>query len=102
MAEFTETLAEAAHDAWWESKRDQGMTSRRAEWGEELMVPYANLSDQAKDLDRATVEGVLAATRHVGLMLVPRSFVEAVMYSGAFEGERLERLWKEAEELLNA
>lgn len=34
------------------------------------------------------------------VIVVPRSFVESVMYSGAFEGEDLQRLWAQAEELL--
>lgn len=34
------------------------------------------------------------------VLIVPRSFVESVMYSGAFEGEDLQRLWAQAEELL--
>jgi len=38
-----------------------GVTSRRSEFGEELMVPYANLSESAKDLDRATVRTVYTA-----------------------------------------
>lgn len=33
-------------------------------------------------------------------MLVPRSFVESVLYSGSFEGEDLDRLHRQAEELL--
>lgn len=32
---------------------------------------------------------------------VPRSFVESVMYSGAFDGEDLDRLHQQAEELLD-
>lgn len=35
-----------------------------------------------------------------GRMLVPRSFVESVLYSGSFEGEDLDRLHRQAEELL--
>lgn len=44
-----------------ETKRSQGVTSRLAEDGEELMRPYAELSEQAKDLDRNTVRTVFAA-----------------------------------------
>ena len=39
----------------------QGVTSRHSEFGEELMVPYADLSESAKDLDRATVRTVYTA-----------------------------------------
>jgi hypothetical protein len=49
------------HAAWMESKRIQGVTSRKAENGEELMVPYMQLSEAAKDLDRGTVRAVYAA-----------------------------------------
>lgn len=40
------------------SKKVAGVTSRKLESGEELMVPYAQLSDGAKDLDRVTVRAV--------------------------------------------
>ena len=65
-ADLVETLSRAAHDAWMESKRAQGIASRRSEWGEELMAPYADLSEQARDLDRGTVRGVLAAVERAG------------------------------------
>jgi hypothetical protein len=44
-----------------ESKREQGVESRLSESGEELMVPYPQLSEAAKDLDRGSVRAVLAA-----------------------------------------
>jgi hypothetical protein len=68
---LTEALSEAAHDAWMDAKRSQGVTSRPSEWGEELMVPYAALSEQAKDLDRSTVRGVLAAIDRAGYVVAP-------------------------------
>jgi hypothetical protein len=46
-----------------ESKRAQGVESRRSEKGEELMVPYDQLSEEAKELDRASVRAVYAAIR---------------------------------------
>ena len=49
------------HEAWMESKRAAGVSSRKLESGEELMVPYNQLSEQAKDLDRITVKAVYAA-----------------------------------------
>lgn len=58
---LVEELAEAVHEAWMVSKRAQGVTSRRSETGEELMVPYGVLSEAAKDLDRSTVRAVLDA-----------------------------------------
>lgn len=58
-----EMVAAEVHRAWMEAKRAAGITSRRSESGEELMVPYEQLSEQAKDLDRATVRAVYAAIR---------------------------------------
>jgi hypothetical protein len=64
-----EALSAAVHDGWMATKRAQGVASRPSEWGEEQMVPYAQLSERAKDLDRATVRAVLAAMPAVGLAL---------------------------------
>ena len=49
------------HEAWMQKKAEAGVTSRKLESGEELMVPYAQLSEQAKDLDRGSVAVVYAA-----------------------------------------
>lgn len=56
-----ELVSAHVHDAWMASKHAKGVTSRKAEDGEELMVPYAQLSDAAKDLDRGSVRAVYAA-----------------------------------------
>jgi hypothetical protein len=56
-----ETVAAKVHEAWMNSKKAQGVTSRRSEEGEELMIPYDQLSETAKELDRATVRAVYAA-----------------------------------------
>ena len=61
-----EAVAAKVHEAWMESKRAQGFTSRKSEGGEELMVPYERLSEAAKELDRATVRAVYAAIRSLG------------------------------------
>ena len=58
-----EVVAAKVHEAWIESKRAQGFTSRRSETGEELMVPYGQLSEPAKELDRATVRAIYGAIR---------------------------------------
>ncbi len=58
-----EDIAAKVHEAWMETKKAQGVTSRPSEWGEEQMVPYHELSDRAKDLDRGTVRAVLAAIK---------------------------------------
>lgn len=56
-----EIVAVKVHEAWMKRKRAQGVTSRKSEDGEELMVAYVQLSEQAKDLDRQTVRAVYAA-----------------------------------------
>lgn len=58
-----ELVSAKVHDAWMDSKRAAGVTSRKLESGEELMVPYDQLSEQAKDLDRGTVKAVYSALR---------------------------------------
>ena len=58
-----EVVSAKVHEAWMESKRAQGVTSRKSETGEELMVPYEQLSEPCKELDRATVRAVYEAIR---------------------------------------
>jgi hypothetical protein len=58
-----EVVSAKVHEAWMESKRAQGVTSRPSESGEELMVPYERLSEAAKELDRASVRAVYEAIR---------------------------------------
>lgn len=47
--------------SWIKTKLSQGVTSRKSETGEELMVPYEQLSESAKDLDRNTVKTIYKA-----------------------------------------
>jgi hypothetical protein len=61
-----ELVSEKVHEAWIKSKETQGISSRRSETGEELMVPYAQLSEPAKELDRMTVRTVYAAIEAAG------------------------------------
>lgn len=56
-----EVVSAAVHAAWMATKVQQGVTSRKSESGEELMAPYADLSEAAKELDRGTVRTVYAA-----------------------------------------
>ena len=60
-----EIVAEKVHDAWMKSKVNQGVTSRKSETDEELMVPYDKLSEEAKELDRGTVRAVYAAIEEI-------------------------------------
>jgi hypothetical protein len=56
-----EVVSAKVHEAWIESKLKAGVTTRKLETGEELMVPYGDLSEAAKELDRGTVRAVYAA-----------------------------------------
>ncbi|MDQ3745720.1 MAG: RyR domain-containing protein [Acidobacteriota bacterium] len=58
-----EAVAAKVHEAWMEAKRARGVSSRRSETGEELMVPYEQLSEEAKELDRSSVRAVYDAIR---------------------------------------
>jgi len=60
-----EEVAAKVHEAWMETKRAHGVTSRKSEDGEELIVPYEQLSDGAKELDRSSVRAVYAAIREI-------------------------------------
>lgn len=61
-----EVVSSKVHEAWMDSKRAQGVTTRKAEDGEELMVPYEQLSEKAKELDRGTVRAVYKAIEQCG------------------------------------
>ena len=56
-----EVVSAEVHKAWMKSKKANGISSRKSEDGEELMVSYEQLSEKAKDLDRNTVKAVYAA-----------------------------------------
>jgi hypothetical protein len=58
-----EIVSAKVHEAWMESKKAQGVTTRKSEKDEELMVPYEQLSEEAKELERGTVRAVYAAIK---------------------------------------
>jgi hypothetical protein len=58
-----ELVSGKVHQAWIKSKQKQSVQSRKSESGEELMVPYDQLSERAKDLDRQTVRAVYTAIK---------------------------------------
>ncbi|MDM0085725.1 hypothetical protein QTI17_34620 [Variovorax sp. J31P179] len=62
-----ELVSAEVHSAWMEAKRAQGVTSRKDERGNELMVPYDELPELAKELDRSTVRAVYGAIERLGL-----------------------------------
>lgn len=61
-----EKVAAKVHDAWIQGKLSKGITSRKAEDGEELMVPYEQLSEPQKAMDRNTVKAVYLAIQECG------------------------------------
>jgi hypothetical protein len=58
-----EKVAALVHESWMDGKRKAGQKSRKAEDGEELMVPYEKLSEAQKEQDRATVRTVYGAIK---------------------------------------
>ena len=60
-----ELVSAKVHESWMDSKRAQGVTTRKSESGEELMVAYDQLSEKAKELDRATVRAVYKAIESI-------------------------------------
>jgi hypothetical protein len=72
-----ELVAAEVHAQWMTTKRSQGITSRKAEDGEELMVPYKQLSEKAKELDRGSVRAVYDVL--VSLLNDEEDFPEAEM-----------------------
>ncbi len=62
-----EKVAAEVHKAWMATKKKHGFTTRKSEDGEELMTPYAKLSEKAKDLDRNTVKAVYAAIKKLSV-----------------------------------
>lgn len=58
-----EKVSAKVHEDWILLKQKNGIQSRKSETGEELMVSYGQLSEEAKDLDRNTVKAVYTAIR---------------------------------------
>lgn len=70
MDELIEVVSAKVHEAWMATKRSQNVTTRKSEKGEELMVPYSDLSEAAKDLDRGSVRATLKAVEAAGYRIV--------------------------------
>lgn len=69
-AELLEAVSEKVHNAWMDAKRAKGVTTRKLDTtGEELLRPYAELSEEAKDLDRGSVRATLAGITAAGYRL---------------------------------
>jgi hypothetical protein len=71
--ELVEQLAEAVHASWMNIRTQQGWTygaSRNDTLKEHpSMIPYSDLSETEKEVDRATVRQVLDALTHLGYSL---------------------------------
>lgn len=73
--QLVEAMAESAHDAWMATYISWGLTSRKAEWGEEFMVPFSELTERGKELDRSIMRGILDAFDEQGLMVMPKDAI---------------------------
>jgi hypothetical protein len=82
-----EIVSAKVHEAWMESKKAQGVTTRLAEDGEELMAPYEVLSEKAKQLDRGTVKAVYEAIEAAS----PKQLDFGFALAAAKEGKRVAR-----------
>lgn len=72
-----EEISEKVHNAWWEEKKNQGVTNHPD------MIPYKDLAENIKDYDRQTVHAVMSCLTN---MTAPYLYVES----------RFERVpWKE-------
>ena len=58
-----ELVSAKVHEVWMDGKLSKGNTTRKSESGEELMVPYPQLSEAAKQQDRDSVLADYAAIR---------------------------------------
>lgn len=62
-----ELVASAIHRLWMKDKLKKGIASCKAEDGEELMVPYEQLSEFQKDQDRNLVAIVYTAIQQTAI-----------------------------------
>lgn len=89
--ELVELMAENAHNSWMQAYLDQGYTSRLAEWGEEFMVPYDQLTERGKDLDRTIMRSILWTFATHDLKVVDDASGDPVdVHVGTFGGYEIE------------
>lgn len=71
--QIIEQVSAKVHEDWMKNKLANGVTSRTfAETGEELMVPYEQLTEKAKDADRSTVRTTIKALESLGFLIVEK------------------------------
>jgi len=68
--EIVEIMAQPAHEAWMLAQTQEGVTTRKAEWGEEFMVPWEQLSKRGREFDRVIMRAILDAFSRVGLEVI--------------------------------
>lgn len=61
-----ELMARNAHEAWMATNLSWGIASRIADWGEEFMVPYDDLSEKGKELDRTIMRSIFMSIYQAG------------------------------------
>lgn len=66
MLPDVEMVAEKVHESWMSEQRRRRIHSRKAEDGEELMVPYSELSEEQKEIIRTLVRTLHAAIEALG------------------------------------
>ncbi len=75
LDEHKETLAEAEHDGWADQQRLEGWAAGGVRNDEarihDLLVPYADLSEEEKQKDRRTVDDYTKYARSAGFKVVP-------------------------------
>lgn len=68
-ASLVDQIASDVHDEWMAGQTAAGNTSRTSTLtGAELMVPYAELADADREVDRATVRTVVDGLSRRGLL----------------------------------
>lgn len=67
-----EEISAEVHSAWMKSKLSNNITTRLFDQtGEELMLPYNQLSETAKELDRVMVRTVFKAIEDMDYWVAP-------------------------------
>lgn len=91
----TETLAALEHERWMRGKLERGWRygaiRSKSEKTNPYMVPYAELPDEIKELDRQPVREILALLAGIGLAVYRREY-EQVREFTADEIERMARV----------
>jgi hypothetical protein len=67
--ELIELLAAKSHEGYVAGKRASGSTSRLTESGEEVLVPYDQLSESSKDISRSAARAILEGLVELGAQL---------------------------------